>query len=175
MEQSALSTRDHGLGLFADLYELTMAQAFYERRMFAPATFSLSVRNLPQDRGYLVSAGLEDVLDFLAHFQFDGESLSYLESTGIFSQEFLKYLQGLRFTGEVRAIPRKEGSSSPMSLSWKSPRRSSKPRLWRPSSSIRSTSRPCWRPRPPAVPGPPQAGPSATSPQGGPLMARTRP
>ncbi len=105
MEQSALSTRDQGLGLFADLYELTMAQAFYEHRMFAPATFSLFVRNLPQDRGYLVSAGLEDVLDFLAHFRFDKVSLSYLDSTGIFSREFLNYLDGLRFTGEVRAIP----------------------------------------------------------------------
>ena len=105
MEQSALSTRDQGLGLFADLYELTMAQAFYEHRMFALATYSLFVRNLPQDRGYLVSAGLEDVLDFLAHFRFDGESLSYLDSTGIFSREFLGYLEDLRFTGEVRAIP----------------------------------------------------------------------
>ena len=105
MEQSALSTRDQGLGLFADLYELTMAQAFYEHRMFAPATFSLFVRNLPQDRGYLVSAGLEDVLDFLAHFRFDEGGLSYLDSTGIFSREFLGYLEDLRFTGEVRAIP----------------------------------------------------------------------
>ena len=105
MEQPALSTRNQGLGLFADLYELTMAQAFYEHRMFASATFSLFVRNLPQNRGYLVSAGLEDALDFLAHFRFDGGSLSYLDSTGIFSRQFLNYLDGLRFTGEVRAIP----------------------------------------------------------------------
>ena len=105
MEQSALSTHDQGLGLFADLYELTMAQAFYEHRMFAPATFSLFVRNLPRDRGYLVSAGLEDVLDFLTHFRFDKDSLSYLDSTGIFSREFLNYLGELRFTGEVRALP----------------------------------------------------------------------
>ncbi len=105
MDQPARSTGYHGMGLFADLYELTMAQAFYEHHMFASATFSLFVRNLPRDRGYLVSAGLEDVLDFLERFQFEGDSLAYLDSTGIFSGAFLNYLEGLRFTGEVRAIP----------------------------------------------------------------------
>ena len=45
-------------GLFCDLYELTMAQTFFCRNMFGPATFSLFVRNYPPNRGYLVSAGL---------------------------------------------------------------------------------------------------------------------
>ena len=92
-------------GLFCDLYELTMAQTFFRNKMFAPATFSLFVRNYPPNRGYLVSAGLEHVLEFLEHLQFGSESLDYLASTGMFSQDFLDYLAGLRFTGNVRAIP----------------------------------------------------------------------
>ena len=96
---------NQGLGLFTDLYELTMAQAFHSQQMVAPATFSLFVRKYPPNRGYLVSAGLEDVLDYLEAFSFDDDSLEYLESTGIFNSRFLQYLANIRFTGSVRAIP----------------------------------------------------------------------
>ncbi|MDP6550106.1 MAG: nicotinate phosphoribosyltransferase [Dehalococcoidia bacterium] len=93
------------LGLFTDLYELTMAQAYFSHGMFAPATFSLSIRRYPPSRAYFVAAGLEDVLDYLANLQFSGAALDYLRSTGIFTEDFLDYLGGLRFTGSVRAIP----------------------------------------------------------------------
>lgn len=92
------------LGLFTDLYELTMAQAFYQRGMFDPATFSLFIRKYPANRGYLVSAGLEDVLDYLENLRFSPASLGYLRSTGTFTGDFLEYLSGLRFTGSVQAI-----------------------------------------------------------------------
>ena len=92
-------------GLFCDLYELTMAQTFFCRNMFGPATFSLFVRNYPPNRGYLVSAGLEQVLEFLEKLRFGPDALDYLGSTGLFRQDFLDYLAGLRFTGSVRAIP----------------------------------------------------------------------
>jgi len=105
MESSQNPLPQGETGLFADLYELTMGQAFFHRKMFAPATFSLFVRNYPPNRGYLVSAGLEDVLDYLAGFQFSQADLTYLQSTGIFAGDFLDYLEGLRFTGSVRAIP----------------------------------------------------------------------
>ena len=93
------------LGLFTDLYELTMGQAFFSQGMLAPATFSLFIRSYPPNRGYLVSAGLEDVLDYLEALSFGPAALEYLESTGIFTSDFLQYLAGLRFTGSVRAIP----------------------------------------------------------------------
>jgi nicotinate phosphoribosyltransferase len=93
------------LALFTDLYELTMAQAFYQQGMFAPAVFSLFVRQYPPDRAYLVAAGLEDVLDHLENLRFSRGSLDYLRSTGIFDGDFLDYLKEFRFTGSVRAIP----------------------------------------------------------------------
>jgi nicotinate phosphoribosyltransferase len=105
MAQPGLSLANRDLGLFADLYEFTMAQAFYRQGMFAPATFSLFVRHYPPNRGFLVTAGLADVLDFLSELHFDRESLDYLESTGIFTRDFLGFLGELRFTGSVRAIP----------------------------------------------------------------------
>ena len=94
-----------GLGLFTDLYELTMAQTYFEQRMFAPSTFGLFVRSYPPNRGYFVCAGLEDALEYLENLHFDGDSLDYLSATGMFTEDFLEYMGGLRFTGSVRAMP----------------------------------------------------------------------
>ena len=92
------------LALLTDLYELTMAQAYFQSRRMGPATFSLFVRGHVKNRGYYVAAGLEDALDFLAAFAFDGASIDYLRSTRIFAADFLDYLRTLRFTGSVRAL-----------------------------------------------------------------------
>ena len=105
MESSKLPLPLEDLGLFTDLYELTMAQAYFRQRMFEPATFSLFVRSQPPHRGYLVFAGLEDVLNYLANLRFSTTNIDYLSSTGLFSEDFLEYLGSLRFTGGVRAIP----------------------------------------------------------------------
>lgn len=94
---------DH-LPLFTDLYELTMGQAYFERGMLGTGVFSLFVRNLPVNRGYLVCAGLEEGLEFLENLHFGAESIDYLRGTGLFRGEFLEYLAGLRFTGSVRAL-----------------------------------------------------------------------
>ena len=93
------------LGLLTDLYQLTMAQSYFENGKFAPATFSLFIRDYPPNRSYFVAAGLQDVLTYLEGWCFPPESIQYLRSTGIFSMEFLDYLSGLRFTGDVRAVP----------------------------------------------------------------------
>ena len=100
-----LPLTEEDLGLFTDLYELTMAQAFFEKGMWAPATFSLFIRQYPPNRAYFVSAGLEDVLHYLANLRFGDSSLAYLWSSGMFTEAFLDYLAGLRFTGSLRGIP----------------------------------------------------------------------
>jgi nicotinate phosphoribosyltransferase len=94
-----------GWELLTDLYELTMAQAYYEHGKREPATFSLFVRKLPAERGYLVAAGLEDCLRFLEDLRFSQESIDYLRSTRLFTDDFLRHLAGLRFSGEVWAVP----------------------------------------------------------------------
>ena len=90
--------------LFTDLYELTMAAAFLREGMHASATFSLFVRRLPPQRGFLVAAGLADVLDYLRGFRFSPDALDYLRSLGRFEPAFIAYLERLRFTGQVRAV-----------------------------------------------------------------------
>ena len=90
--------------LLTDLYELTMAQAYFQSGRLGAATFSLFVRNYPPDRGYFVAAGLHDVLAFLESFAFDGAAIDYLRTTRIFASDFLDYLKTVRFTGVVRAL-----------------------------------------------------------------------
>jgi len=97
--------RPNNLALITDFYEFTMAACYYQKKMFAPATFSLFIREYPPNRGYFVSAGLEDVLEFLESFHFNQEDLDYLHSLSFFSKDFLHYLSTLRFTGDVFAIP----------------------------------------------------------------------
>jgi nicotinate phosphoribosyltransferase len=91
--------------LLTDLYELTMLQAYFEEQMHDTAVFSLFVRRLPEHRNYLLACGLDDALAFLETLRFDDAALSYLESLGRFSNRFLKYLEQLRFTGDVYAVP----------------------------------------------------------------------
>ena len=105
MNQNAYHITRADLGLFTDLYELTMAQTYFEQGMFAPATFDLFFRSYPPNRGYLVCAGLEDVLDFLEGVSFGDGSREYLRETGMFTEDFLDFLGDLQFTGAVRALP----------------------------------------------------------------------
>jgi nicotinate phosphoribosyltransferase len=69
------------------------------------ATFSLFVRSYPSNRSYFVSAGLQDVLEFLEQFKMDAASIDYLHSRRMFADDFLDFLKGLKFTGAVWAIP----------------------------------------------------------------------
>src|SRR3990170_4838685 len=90
--------------LVTDLYELNMAASYLRRGMTAPATFSLFVRKLPPERGFLVAAGLEQCLDHLESFGFDDEELGYLGAIG-FDERALADFASLKFEGEVRAVP----------------------------------------------------------------------
>jgi nicotinate phosphoribosyltransferase len=92
--------------LLVDLYELTMAQSYLDEGMHErPATFDLFTRKLPRGWGYMIAAGLEDVLAYLEGLRFTEDELSYLEGTRRFSASFLDHLRGVRFTGTVRAMP----------------------------------------------------------------------
>ena len=93
------------MAMLTDLYEFTMAQVYFREQMFQPATFSLFIREYPPHRGYFISAGLEGALDFLESMRFAPDDLEYLDSTGLFSRDFLDYLADFRFTGEVFAVP----------------------------------------------------------------------
>lgn len=90
--------------LFTDLYQLKMLQAYRRERMDGVAVFDLFVRRLPQRRGFLLAAGIEDALDYLEQLRFLPEELDYLAGLSDFSPEFVASLAAFRFTGTVRAV-----------------------------------------------------------------------
>jgi nicotinate phosphoribosyltransferase len=90
--------------LLTDLYQLTMAQAYWRESLLESAIFSLSVRRLPPRRNFLLACGLEDVLAYMESLRFDDEALGYLDGLGGFRPDFLDWLGALRFTGDVRAV-----------------------------------------------------------------------
>ena len=91
--------------LFVDLYELTMAQVYYERAMTETAVFELTVRSLPDGWDYLIAAGLDRALRVLESLRFDDADLRFIASLPQFDSEFVDRLRELRFTGDVWAPP----------------------------------------------------------------------
>jgi nicotinate phosphoribosyltransferase len=91
--------------LLTDLYQLNMMQAYVDHGEVGPATFEFLVRDLPAQRGFLVAAGLDPLLDYLETLRFSPGDIAWLASTGRFKTNFLEYLADFRFTGDVDAMP----------------------------------------------------------------------
>ncbi len=102
--RGALDTSGLSLALFTALYELTMAQAWWQSGNAQSATFSLFIRRYPPNRSYFVLAGIHDILDYLSTFRFTNADIAYLSSLNRFDERFLAFLSDLRFTGTVRAM-----------------------------------------------------------------------
>ncbi len=94
--------------LLTDLYQLTMLQAYFDQGMNDTAVFEFFVRELPATRGFLLAAGLEQVLEYLETLRFNDAELTWLARCGRFHPRFVASLAELRFTGDVVALP--EGS-----------------------------------------------------------------
>ena len=94
------------LALFCDLYEFTMSNGYYELGMKdSIAYFDLFFRKVPDGGGFAVMAGLSQLIDYLRDFEFSSEDISFLRENGSFSEGFLSYLQELRFSCDVWAVP----------------------------------------------------------------------
>lgn len=91
--------------LFTDLYELTMAQVYFQKRMHDTAYFEVSIRRLPEHWGFFVMAGLSEAESYLRAFRFSQADIEYLRSIKIFSEDFLSYLSELRPDVIIRSLP----------------------------------------------------------------------
>lgn len=91
-------------GLLTDLYQLTMLDGYLNANMRDTAVFEFFARKLPGHRHFLMTAGLEQLLDYLETLAFDDDEIEWLASTGRFNSRLLDYLGEFRFRGEVRAI-----------------------------------------------------------------------
>ncbi len=92
-------------GLLTDLYQLTMLDGYLNADMRETAVFEFFARKLPEHRQFLMTAGLEQLLDYLETLSFESNEIEWLASTGRFSSNLLDYLDDFRFRGEVRAMP----------------------------------------------------------------------
>jgi nicotinate phosphoribosyltransferase len=96
-------------GLLTDLYQLTMAAGYHESgKTQEVAVFELFFRNLPRYRNFVLSAGLAQVVDYLQNLHFEEDEIRYLRNLPHFRhapEEFFDLLRGLRFTGDLFAMP----------------------------------------------------------------------
>lgn len=92
--------------LLCDFYELTMANGYFQTGMADQICyFDVFFRIVPDGGGFAIAAGLEQVIDYVEHLRFDDEDIGYLRGKGCFAEDFLTYLKGFRFTGDIWAVP----------------------------------------------------------------------
>ncbi len=92
--------------LLTDLYQLTMVGGYIQSgKQVQQANFDYFFRTVPDNGGYCVLAGLDDLIKYIQQLHFQKEDIAYLRSLGIFSDDVLSYFESFRFTGDIWAIP----------------------------------------------------------------------
>lgn len=96
----------HDGALLTDLYQLTMMQGYLRNQCEEKeAVFDLFFRKIPNQGGYAIAAGLEQVVDYIESLRFSAGDLEYLKSLKLFDEEFLTKLKDFRFNGDIDAVP----------------------------------------------------------------------
>ncbi|HIU47093.1 MAG TPA: nicotinate phosphoribosyltransferase [Candidatus Fimadaptatus faecigallinarum] len=94
------------LTMLTDLYELTMMYGYWKKGMGRNrAVFDMFYRATSETTVYAIAAGLEQVIDYINNLRFEEHDIEYLRSLNLFDEEFLNYLRGFKFTGDIMAVP----------------------------------------------------------------------
>lgn len=94
------------LTMLVDYYELTMGNGYFKSGMQNKiAYFDVFYRNNPENGGYAVAAGLEQIVEYINDLHFDEDDIAFLRSKNCFGEDFLEYLRHFRFTGDIWAVP----------------------------------------------------------------------
>ncbi len=94
------------LTMLCDFYELTMSNGYFKYGYKDRITyFDVFYRSVPDNGGFAIAAGLEQVVDYIQNLHFGPEDIEYLRNRKIFDEEFLEYLANFRFTGDIYAVP----------------------------------------------------------------------
>ncbi len=93
------------LTLLTDLYELTMMQGYFESQENETVVFDVFFRANPCKSGYSIAAGLDQIISYIKNLNFSYEDVDYLRKLNMFSEDFLHYLSGFHFSGNIYAIP----------------------------------------------------------------------
>ncbi|MCQ2611052.1 MAG: nicotinate phosphoribosyltransferase [Treponema sp.] len=87
--------------LFTDFYELTMAQGYFKQKMNHTVVFDMFFRKHPFNGGFSILSGTATLIDLVTNFHFEKEDIDYLRERRIFDEDFLEYLAGFKFTGDM--------------------------------------------------------------------------
>ncbi len=99
---------NENLTLLTDFYELTMMQGYFKNKTNPTVVFDMFYRINPNNGGYAICCGLEQLINYIKELHFSYEDIEYLRQLNIFDEDFLNYLAGFHFSGDIYAIP--EGS-----------------------------------------------------------------
>lgn len=104
-KKESYDMRALNLTLLTDLYELTMMQGYFKNPTDQIVVFDAFYRKNPCEGGYAIAAGLEQIIEYVRHLHFAPDDIDYLRSLNIFDTDFLEYLRGFHFTGDIYAVP----------------------------------------------------------------------
>src|SRR3989344_4250608 len=104
MIAEAEEVRVENRALLTDLYQLTMNAGYFANKKNDLATFDLFVRKLPKYWGFFIANGIEDAIDYATNIKFEDDDIEYLKDQRLFSEDYLRVLKDLRFTGEIYVI-----------------------------------------------------------------------
>ena len=92
--------------MLCDFYALTMGNGYFRNGYKDRITyFDVFFRKVPDQGGFAIAAGLEQLIDYIENLHFSEEDIAYLRGRNLFCEEFLDYLRNFRFTGDIYAIP----------------------------------------------------------------------
>ncbi len=97
--------------LLTDLYELTMLHVYYKEGMTGHAVFELFLHKRPDNRNFLIAAGLDQALDYLENFAFTEDECQWLDDSGRFDKDFIDILKDFTFTGAAPTVPKRSWNS----------------------------------------------------------------
>jgi len=99
-------TNERNLTMLVDFYELTMGNGYFNKGVQDKiAYFDMFFRKIPDDGGYCIMAGVEQLIQYLSNLKFTNSDIEFLKSKNLFSEEFLEYLRNFKFECDVWAIP----------------------------------------------------------------------
>ena len=92
--------------MLCDFYELTMANGYFlTGKQNTVSYFDVFFRSIPDQGGFAITAGLQDVVEYIQNLHFTDSDIEYLRSKNLFDERFLEYLRSFHFTGDIWAIP----------------------------------------------------------------------
>ena len=101
-----MNNSQKNLTMIMDLYELTMSNGIFDSEMRDETVyFDMFFRRVPDDGGYAVMAGIEQLIEYMNNLEFDESDIAYLKGLKLFSEDFIEYLRTFKFTCDVWAMP----------------------------------------------------------------------